>query len=501
MTTDQLIQLLPHGLILAGALLTLIVGAILGGGFAVRLTGIASFAVAIAGSLQTPTNHGGLWGGIYQWDTFAQAITLLVLVVGLLTCLASFGGEPSDETGGSAAYYSLLLFSAFGFAMLVCSGSLLMLFLSLEVGTVSLFALAGMRKTSPLSAEAALKFLIVSVSSSAVLLYGISLIYGAFGTTFYGAGLELPIDRTSSALALVGVALIVGGLAFKITAAPFHLWAPDVYQGAPTTFVAFLSTASKAAGLAAIMRFLMAAVPAIEPQWALAMMILAATSMLVGNLAALRQSSLKRMLAYSGVAQAGYLLIAVAAGLESGLGSTVFYLIVYSFANAGAFFVVHAVQQQSERESLDSLRGLRVRAPFLAFAMLVFLLSLGGIPPMVGFWGKMFLFWSGAAKGMYWLVLIGAVTSVIALYYYLMVAKRIFIDLPTAETPQVSVKPSLMLSVALCVVAVLALGFYPIPLVDRSNQSQLTIKRESGAQTAGMDRGAVTAPTSAPEQN
>ncbi|MCS7309039.1 MAG: NADH-quinone oxidoreductase subunit N [Armatimonadetes bacterium] len=462
---------LPHLWLLAGVLLVLLVE-----GFAPRRwnaggwTAITVFALGAVVASWSATD-GELWQGMYVWDGYARLLTTLIMVVGALVCLSSVCCEEWQRTGDRGSYYALLLLSALGFTLMCSAGSLLTLYITLEIGTVSLFALTGHRKTDPRSGEAALKLLVVSATSSAILLYGISLIYGAYGTTVYTrlpAGLLPGAGGSQMGLfGVMGMVMVLGGLAFKITAAPFHLWVADVYQGAPTPISAFLSTASKTAGFAALLRLLIVGLYGAEEVWVTLLVALSALSMVLGNLVALAQSNLKRLLAYSSVAQAGYLLVAVVSGLELGLGATLFYLLLYAFANAGAFFVSQALLGNVGSEELDALRGLRQRAPALAFSMLLFLLSLGGIPPLAGFWGKLYLFWAGASEGHYTLVFIGAVTSVVALYYYLMVAKRMFIDAPVDETP-FRFPRSLSAAIALCVVATAVIGLYPRPWLEWS---------------------------------
>lgn len=471
----EIIQLtLPHLWLLASALVVLLVEGVTprrwnaGGWAAVFLFG--SGAVVTSWSVV----DGELWQGIYVWDGYARLLTTLIMLIGALVCLSSVCCEEWQRTGDRGSYYALLMLSALGFTLLCSAGSLLVLYITLEIGTVSLFALAGHRKTDARSGEAALKLLVVSATSSAILLYGASLVYGAYGTTLYHqiarstvlAGETIPLRL----LGMLGIVLVVSGLAFKITAAPFHLWVADVYQGAPTPISAFLSTASKTAGFAALLRLLLVGLHGMEGVWITLLIALSALSMVLGNLVALAQSSLKRLLAYSSVAQAGYLLVAVLSGIELGLGATLFYLLLYAFANAGSFFVVQGLMGNVGSEEIDALRGLRYRAPTVAFAMLLFLLSLGGIPPLAGFWGKLYLFWAGASAGHYGLVLLGAVTSVVALYYYLMIAKRMFIDEPVEQTP-FRFPRSLGTAIGICAVVTALIGLYPRPWLEWSYAS------------------------------
>ena len=264
--------------------------------------------------------------------------------------------------------------------------------------------------------------------------------------------------------------MIFAGLAFKIAAAPFHLWAPDVYEGAPSMITAFLSTASKGAGLVVLMRIVMTALPEVQNAWVGAVIVLAVVTMTVGNLVALVQTNVKRLLAYSGVAQAGFILIGVAAASNAkaapdGVMAVGIYLLLYVFANIGAFLCVFAVSEDTEDHRLSSYDGLSRRSPMLAFAFLIFLLSLAGIPPLAGFVGKWFLFSAGMEAKLWGLVLFGAIASTVSLYYYLLVAKRMYINAPAEDAPAIVVGKPLALAIGLCVTMTAVIGLYPAPWI------------------------------------
>jgi NADH-quinone oxidoreductase subunit N len=269
------------------------------------------------------------------------------------------------------------------------------------------------------------------------------------------------------------LAFVIGGLGFKIAAVPFHLWAPDVYEGAPTTVAAYLSTASKAGAFAALLRFLLVGQAAGSERWIPVIAVLAALSMILGNLVALSQSSLKRLLAYSGIAQAGYILVAVAAATDDGVSSAFTYLFLYAFANTAAFLIAHAVADATGSEEISALRGLHRRSPPLALAMLIVLFSLGGIPPFAGFVGKIYLFsagWKGDQRG---LVVIGAITSVVSLYYYLMVALQVYIRDP-ADERRLPVPRSLGIAIGACAAVTLLIGLYPRPLIELGRRAAVS---------------------------
>jgi len=402
--------------------------------------------------------RGSLLGGFLA-DPLAFDFKLIFLVAAGLCSLASvdFAGRHLRWPG---EFFSLLLFSTLGFMIMVSAGDLILLYLGLELGTISLYALSAMQKDRPRSGEAGLKYLIMGAVSSAVFLYGASLIYGSLGTTVFAE--MQPLENAGPALVVGGV-MVLAAFAFKITAVPFHMWAPDVYQGAPTPITGFLSVASKAAGFGALIRLFMGPLFSLQGNWFAILMVLSGLSMVAGNLLALPQSNIKRMLAYSGIAQAGYLLIALCALTEKGMTSAVFFLFQYLFVNLGAFIVVTLVGSSVGNDEIRSYAGLSRRNPLLALCLLLFLLSLGGIPPLSGFWGKLFLFWAGIDQNLYFLVLIGVLASVLSLYYYLMVARQMYIEDPPETTPlPVSLPASIALII--CALAVILLG-YPKPWI------------------------------------
>lgn len=414
------------------------------------------------------------WSGVVVFDGFTRAFDTVFLLSLAVICVGSAGREERMAFAGE--FYALLLFSTVGLMLMASAGGLIVLYLGIELSTVCLFALAGFAKRERKSAEAALKLFVLGAVASAVILYGSSLVYGAVmslpeatsGTQFDAIASALALNHGALSVVLwVGVAFVVGGIAFKIAAAPFHLWAPDVYEGAPTTVSAYLSTASKAGGFAALLRFLVAALAPGSNHWIPVVAVLAVLSMVLGNLVAISQSNLKRLLAYSGVAQAGYILVAVAAGPQSPLatGAVVMYLVLYAFTNAGGFLLAQAVEDATGSGDITALRGLHKRNGPLAAAMLIFLFSLGGIPPLAGFVGKLYLFAAGWGGGQYALVLVGAITSVIALYYYLMVALQVYIRDP-ADDRRMSLSAPLATAIAVCAAATLLIGVYPRPWVE-----------------------------------
>jgi NADH-quinone oxidoreductase subunit N len=346
--------------------------------------------------------------------------------------------------------------------VLASSRDIILLFVAFELMSIPLYVLAGFAKRDGLAVEASLKFFLVGSVSSAVMAYGLSFVYGAAGTTDLGRIARDAI--ASNPLLLLGFLLAFAGFAFKIAAFPFHMWVPDTYQAAGTPFVAWLSVTPKAAGFVALFRVYFEGMGEQAGVWMPMMAMLATVTIVAGNLMALPQQNAKRLLAYSGIAHIGYMLVGVAAASSAGTAMVLFYLVAYVFGNMGAFLVIEGVARAEGSDDLTAFRGLAQRSPLLALAMLLFLLSLGGIPFVAGFWAKLYVFWAAAQQGLYWLVLVAAVLTVVALFYYLVVAKRMYIEAPE-RTGRVVLAPTLALSVLLCVVGIVAIGVYPKPLV------------------------------------
>ncbi len=411
--------------------------------------------------------------GALSIDKFALFFKFLILgVAGLLLAASVDYARRLPRLRGE--FIGLILLSATGMMLLASAMELITLYVALELSALPMIALATFRMT-PRSGEAGLKFLVLSGVSSALLLYGMVLVYGVTGTTYLeeiGAALATPMDASipfGSIALLVGAILIVAGFGFKVSAAPFHMWAPDVYQGGPTPVVAFLSVASKAAGFAVLLRVFYTAFPSMDLDWSMLFAVLAVVSMTLGNLMAMVQSNIKRLLAYSTVAHAGYMLVglaAVASRIEgdgtaaAGLGSLLFYLGAYAVTNLTAFFVVMVVANKLETREIDDYSGLSRRSPFLAGALAFALVSLIGIPPTGLFIGKIFLFTSAVQSGLAWLAIAGVVNSVISAYYYLRIVRLMFMGEPRDEK---NLDFSVVFGLALVVsaVSVLALGVAP----------------------------------------
>ena len=404
-----------------------------------------------------------LFGGAFVQDSlalFAKRLFLGSAALSVLGSLALGRGPFARRTG---EYHFALLVSLVGMLALASARDLILLFVAFELMSIPLYVLTGFRKAEAEAPEAALKFFLVGTVSAAVIVYGMSFIYGATGTTALDAIPQALAVRDP--LVLLGLALLLAGLGFKIAAFPFHMWAPDSYEAAPTPFVAWLSVAPKAAGFVAIIRVYLEGAGAEAAVWLPLLAGLAAATIITGNLMAIPQQNIKRLLAYSGVAHIGYMLLGLAALSVSGVAMVLFYLVAYVFGNMGAFLVVETVSQAEGTDDLDAYRGLAQRSPLLALAMLLFLLSLGGIPFVAGFWAKLYVFWAAAERGLYELVFLGAVLTVVALYYYLIVARKMYIDAPARPTP-VAIPGPLGAAIAVCVVGIVGIGVYPGPWVD-----------------------------------
>jgi NADH-quinone oxidoreductase subunit N len=395
---------------------------------------------------------------------FAKRLFLVATFIGLL------GGLSLPEMAfarRALEYHLLILSSLLGMLVLASARDVILLFVAFELMSIPLYVLAGFAKRETAAGESALKFFLVGSVSSAVMAYGLSFVYGATGTTLLAG-----VARAAGAgdpLLLLGLLLAFAGFGFKIAAFPFHMWVPDTYEAASTPFVAWLSVAPKAAGFVAILRVYVEGVGDGIPWLVPVAGGLAALTVVAGNLMALPQQNAKRLLAYSGIAHIGYMLIGLAAASVSGTAMVLFYLVAYVFGNMGAFLVVEAVYRAEGSERLAAFSGLAQRSPVLALSMLLFLLSLGGIPFVAGFWAKLYVFWAAAEQGLYWLVLLGAVLTVVALFYYLVLAKRMYVDPPT-NPDRVTLAPTLAIAVGLCVLGIVAIGIYPKAVVTAALQ-------------------------------
>ena len=403
---------------------------------------------------------GALFKNMYVLDHMAIFFKILIVGASALVLFISidyvrefrlFKGE----------YYFMVLMSAIGMMFMASSNDLLSVFVTLEFSTFGFYVLVAYLRDDQRSSEAGLKFFILGVFAAGLLAYGISLVYGETGTLVFS---EMTGTSGSYGLA-IGFILIFAALGFKIGAVPFHAWIPDTYQGAPTPVTAFLSIAPKVAALAILLRMFFVALASFKPMWVLLFVVASIASMTYGNIVAIAQKNIKRLLAYSGIAQIGNIMIGLAAGTKQGSDAIMFYLLTYMFANLGAFAVVIAVSRVIKSDEIEDYNGLNRRSPFLAAAMLLFLLSLAGVPPLAGFIGKIYLFIAAMNQELYTLLIVGLINIVISMYYYLIVVKKMYINEPTDPSP---ITTSLPIKVAVYagIAGTLILGIYPGPFID-----------------------------------
>ncbi len=409
-------------------------------------------------------------------DPFATFINILLLIGGLLGILLAYGSRHQGNLFQRGEYYTLLLFSVGGMMLMAQASDLIVLFLGLEMLSIPLYVLAAFALPRLDSEEAGLKYFLLGAFASGFLIYGIALIYGAAGTTALSGIAQALSQSGGNLFFLIGAALILVGLAFKVAVVPFHMWTPDVYQGAPTAVTGFMAAGAKIAGFAALWRIFSQALPGLAADFTPILWALSALTMLVGNLLAIAQKNIKRMLAYSSIAHAGYILMAFVPFGNSqvrdiALAAGLFYLITYVITNFGAWAVVSAVERrEGQGLDLDDYAGLGSKFPALALAMTVFMLSLTGVPPTLGLVGKFYLFRSVIAAGFYGLAVIGVLTSLISAYYYL---RLVVIMYMRPGEPQTVSTPWLNLTWGAMAILTVVLSLIPAPLFWWASQSIL----------------------------
>jgi len=408
---------------------------------------------------------GSAYSGMATGDNFALFFDILFCGLGILTVAISHS-YLQKRGMREGEFHILMLAAVIGMMVLASATSLVTVFLGLELLSIALYVASGFARDDSRSQEAAAKYLLVGGFASAFVLYGMALIYGASGTTLLpDIAKQVSSLSPTNPLLILGVVLMGVGFAFKVSAAPFHMWTPDVYQGAPIPVTAFMSVGTKAAAFAMIVRVFAGGLPHLAPEWQALLAFVSATSMIVGNLTAISQSSLKRLLAYSGIAQAGYVLIGVIAGGKAGLAAVLYYLFVYMFMNFGAFAVITLLAgPDGDRDRISDLSGLYKRNWPMAVLMTIFMLSLAGFPPTVGFFGKLFLFTAGVSAGYTWLVVLAVLMSVVSVYYYVRVLIPVWSTTTRAAEPlraSISSTSAIALSGVLSVV----LGLYPTSLL------------------------------------
>ena len=451
----------------------------------VSLLGIAValwFAIEQAGTSQS------VFSGMIVVDPFAVFFKVLIGATAIIIFLFSiYSSEVQSTIKRLVEYSALLVAMTLGMFLMSGAANLLMMVLSIELTSLSSYILAGYTKEAPDSSEASLKYIIYGALSTGLMLYGISIIYGLTGgaTDFYGINKTLSAGSVSPLALLVASLLIIAGLGYKISAVPFHFWTPDVYEGAPITITAFLSVASKAAGFAMLIRFFKVSfidssviglptgfwASLQEFEWNKIVAILSVLTMTLGNLVAVWQNNLKRLLAYSSIAHAGYMLMGVVVLSDKGLAAVLIYFVVYLFMNLGAFYVVMLIESKIGSEDIDSYRGFGYRSPLVSIAMAIFLISLAGIPPTAGFIGKLFLFAALLDAKWIWLAVIGALNTVISLYYYVRVIRNMFLRDPEGSTTSIVFSNPQLTILLILLIPTLVFGLYYTPIVEFANAS------------------------------
>jgi NAD(P)H-quinone oxidoreductase subunit 2 len=478
--------ILPEGIITVTLILVLVGDLIVGRSSArwlpyVAIAGLLAATVALVFGWNAADPISFL--GSFNSDNISVVFRGIIALSTAVTLLMSV--RYVEQTGTALAEFIAIMLTATLGAMFLCSANeLVMIFISLEMLSISSYLMTGYMKRDPRSNEAALKYLLIGASSSAIFLYGLSLLYGLSGGETQLSAIAAKLTDLSGGQSLglaISLVFVVAGIAFKISAVPFHQWTPDVYEGSPTPVVAFLSVGSKAAGFALAIRLLVTAFAVITDEWKVIFMALAILSMVLGNVVALAQTSMKRMLAYSSIGQAGFVMIGLTAGTDEGYSSMVFYMLIYLFMNLGAFTGIILFTLRTGSDQISDYAGLYQKDPLLTLCLSICLLSLGGIPPLAGFFGKIYLFWVGWQAGLYGLVLLGLLTSVVSIYYYIRVVKMMVVKEPQEMSEVIKNYPEmqwslpgmrpLQVGLILTVIATSVAGILANPLFTLANDS------------------------------
>jgi NADH-quinone oxidoreductase subunit N len=486
----QVYRILPEVLLTVIGVLIMLIDPVMPAGMSRKPLGVMAVLgviAALAASVwQLGLPAGTAYYGTVQTDVFSVFFHVLICGVVLVALLIALDAL-SAGAENSASYYALVVFGAVGMCLMSSAVELLLVFVSLEISSIATYILAAIRKRSGKSPEAGLKYFLLGSFATAFFLYGIALTFGATGTTnITEIAARLPLSPVPG-FATVAVAMILIGIGFKVSAVPFQVWTPDVYEGAPSPVVALMSTGPKVAAFAVLLRITYGAYPQLYSHWLLLVWIMAAGSMTVGNLGALRQQNVKRMLAYSSIAHAGYTLVAFTALSREGIAAAMFYTAAYAAMNVGAFAIIsHAGGYEERLLSVADYRGLAYRSPLLGGALAFFLLSLIGIPFTGGFFGKFYVFAAALHSGEVWLAVIGLLNSGVAAYYYLRLLTSVY-GKPAEDAPVQSVPPlkiSLTLALLLTVSAILILGIFPGTILSMAQAGAATFAAVSGNTTS-----------------
>ncbi|MBI4417855.1 MAG: NADH-quinone oxidoreductase subunit N [Ignavibacteriales bacterium] len=487
----SLSQFLPEAALAVAFCLTILVSLIVRkqGHVAIPVSALLGVGVSLFFVLEQSGVSQPIFSGMMVVDPFSVFFKTVIACSSILIILFSlFSAEVRSAARYRGEYYSLLLALTLGMYLMAGAANLLMMILALELASLTSYVLAGYTKDAGDSSEASLKYIIYGALSSGLMLYGVSILYGLTGATdIYGVNKALSGGEVNEIALLVASILIIAGFGYKISAVPFHFWTPDVYEGAPVTITAFLSVASKAAGFAMMIRFfkvsfidssvldlpegMWASLQGFE--WNNLFAVLSVLTMTLGNLVAVWQNNLKRLLAYSSIAHAGYMLMGVVVLSDKGIAAVLIYFVVYLFMNLGAFLVVMMVANKTGSEDIDSYKGLGYRSPLIGVAMVVFFISLTGLPPTAGFIGKLYLFVALLDARWIWLAIVGALNSVVSLYYYIRVLRNMFLRDPEKDSGPLKFSVPQVALLLVLLLPTLLLGLYFAPLVDWANASVL----------------------------
>jgi NADH-quinone oxidoreductase subunit N len=444
------------------------------------LVGVLAAAVAGVPLLQPDSSTIPTFSNMIGLDNYGLALNWIFLAVAAITILISLEYLPRHgiERG---EYYVLILFATGSMQLLAQGTDLIVLFLGLELLSLTLYVLAAFAYPRLSSEEAAMKYLLIGAFAAGFLVFGIALTYGATGssnlTVIYEKLANNQITADERSLLMIGAALVLVGFGYKIAMAPFHMWTPDVYEGSPTPVAAFMSVGTKAAGFAALARILLFALPTERDVWVPVLAVLAALTMLVGNISAISQRNVKRMLAYSSIGHAGFILMGVLSGNARGVEGMLFYLIGYSLTNLAAFAVLITLERRGESAwDMDDLAGLWGRQRWLALAMALCMLSLAGVPPTVGFIGKFYVFTAAWESGLGWLALVGVIASAISAFFYLRIIAQMFMNEPVRDLRPI-VDRGLSLGIGIATVGILVFGIIPTPVIELAGRSVLALNR------------------------
>jgi len=413
------------------------------------------------------------FGGMFTSDGYALFFKILFLIIAFLTILISIGYTQREgiEFG---EYYALILFATLGMMLMAAGTHFITIFLGLETMSISIYILVGMMREDRRSVESALKYFLLGAFATGFLLYGIALIYGATGSLYLKdvASYIGSKNLLRSPMLLMSLVFLTIGFGFKIASVPFHMWTPDVYEGAPTSITAFMATGVKAAGFSALIRVFFSGLLAFRPDWTSIMWAICVATMTVGNIVAISQTNIKRMLAYSSIAHAGYMLVAFVAGNDLGTSGILFYLMAYAFMNIGAFTCVILFGKKGEENTLiNDYAGLGFKYPLIAASMTIFLLSMAGIPPLGGFMAKFYVFSAAVKSRFYWLAILGVLNSAVSVYYYLRVTVLMYFRESEREITGLEFSPASVIALILAVVGTLYMGIFPSNVLSFAQRS------------------------------